>query len=101
MICHLLLVPESPSDELLLGGMLAGFTLFEATHNGKQESYVQKRGCRCKTQITLLVPGEVGPLELTKLIRAQEVVAIHKDMSLIGPLVDAKRHLCENLLCVF
>ena len=85
MICHPLLVPELPSDELLLRGMLAGFTMFEATHSGQAGvSSVQKRGCRCKTEsILLLMTGKAGPLELTELSRAQEVVAKLKDGRLI------------------
>lgn len=79
------MVPELPSDELLLRGMLAGFNVFEATHNGQARvPSVQKRRCRCKTQsILLLLRGKAGPLELTELSRTQEVVANLKDKQLI------------------
>lgn len=86
MICHPLLVPELPSDELLLRGMLAGFNVFEATHNGQARvPSAQKRGFRCLSQsVLLLLRGQAGPLELSELSRAQEVVVTKlEDMRLI------------------
>lgn len=44
MICHPLLVPESPSDELLLRGTVAGVSDFEATHNGEAGATVSTKG---------------------------------------------------------